>query len=87
MLISWYCAQKRTALSSSEAEYIGLSESSKEILYLKQLLPSIDTEFNAVEICLSGCLNPFRCVLHTQIIWDWSQIYVKTPNIEEVMPY
>ena len=36
---------------------------------------------------ISWCLNPIRCVIHTQIIWNWTQIYVNTPNIEEVMPY
>jgi len=37
--ISWQsCKQKSTALSSTEAEYIGLCEASKEAVYLKNLL-------------------------------------------------
>lgn len=37
--ISWQsCKQKSTALSSTEAEYIGLSEASKEAVYLRNIL-------------------------------------------------
>ncbi len=46
MLVSWFCRQRKTALSSSEAEYIGLSEACKEIMYLRQLLASVDENFD-----------------------------------------
>lgn len=49
--ISWQsCKQRTVALSSTEAEYIGLSEASKEAVYLKNILGEIIDFHDSVTI-------------------------------------
>ena len=50
-IISWTSrAQKTVALSSTEAEYMALSDCSRQVVWVKNLLKEIDHEVNAIPI-------------------------------------
>jgi len=90
-IFSWNSrAQKTVALSSTEAEYMSLSDTSRQLVWIKSLFTELGIKLSPIPLCgdnqgsIFMASNPVqeKCIKHIDIRYHYIREVVKDKKIE-----